>query len=145
MSEEKKDKLEASDLEEKSEKDTSEQDPIIPEEVLEAIPEEERGRFQSIIRQTMISGVMGRRNPIAEKVTSEHITQMISTSDEQDQRDRKERNHERFFNIGLLILGLLFIGFLIVYLKDDKELLTNVIVAILSFIGGFGFGKTNLK
>ncbi len=67
---------------------------IIPSEILEAIPEEDRGRVSSIIKQTMFSGVMRRSSPIADKITTEHITQLISKSDEQDLRDRKERRKE---------------------------------------------------
>ena len=47
---------------------------IIPEEILEGVPEEDRSRIKSIISQTMISGVMRRNNPISDKVTSAHIT-----------------------------------------------------------------------
>ncbi len=44
---------------------------VIPDELLESIPEEERGKVASVIKQTMISGVMRRNNPIAEKITSD--------------------------------------------------------------------------
>ena len=92
--------------------------------------------------QTMISGVMKRSNPIAEKITSEHLTRLLENSDEQDKRDRAERKSEKNYQIIFLIIGLAFIGFLIVFLKDDKELLYKVIIAIISFVGGFGIGKT---
>ncbi len=118
---------------------------VIPYEIFEAIPEEDRGRVASIIRQTMISGVMRKSNPIAEKITTDHITQIISKSDEQDKRDRDERNSERKYNISLVVLGLLFVGFLVVFLQTNENLLINIIVAIISFIGGFGFGKTSKK
>lgn len=68
---------------------------FIPDEILEAIPDEDRVKVAGIIRQTMISGVMRRSNPIADKITSDHITQLISKSDEQDIRDRTERKGER--------------------------------------------------
>ena len=114
---------------------------MFPEEILESIPEEERGKFASIIKQTMISGVMHRSNPIAEKITSDHISQLISKSDVQDKRDRDERKGERNYNLILIIIGLLFVGFLIVFLQNNEELLIKVIIGIISFIGGFGFGQ----
>lgn len=49
---------------------------IIPEEILESIPVEERGKVVSIIKQSMFSSITKRSNPIAEKITSEHITQL---------------------------------------------------------------------
>lgn len=92
----------------------------------------------------MISGVMKRSNPIADKVTSDHITQLISSSDVQDSRDRKERKSERNYNLLLLIIGIIFIGFLIVFLQKNEDLLIKIVIAIISFIGGFGFGKTTI-
>ncbi len=118
---------------------------IIPSEILEAIPEEDRGRVSSIIKQTMFSGVMRRSSPIADKITTEHITQLISKSDEQDLRDRKERKEERNYNLFLILISLIFIGFLIVYLKYNEDLLIKIVIGIISFIGGFGFGQSRKK
>lgn len=64
---------------------------IIPEEILDVIPEEDRGRVATIIKQTMFSSVMRRGNPIADKITTEHISQLISKSDDADKRDRKRK------------------------------------------------------
>ena len=114
---------------------------IIPEEILDALPEEERGRVASIIKQTMISGVMRQSNPITEKITSDHITQIIDTSDKRDARDRSDKQKEQIYNLVLLTLGLIFIGFLVVFLKDSPELLNKIIIAIIAFVGGFGAGK----
>lgn len=118
---------------------------IIADEILEGIPEEERGRVASIIKQTMISAVTRRSNPLADKITSEHISQLITKSDDQDKRDRQERKSERSYNLILVFLTLLFVVFLIVYLKANEDLLLKVIIAIISFIGGFGFGKSKLN
>lgn len=127
---------------ENSTEDSSNSDDIIPDEILDAIPEEDRGKVASIIKQTMVSGVMRRSNPIADKITSEHITQIISRSDDQDKRDRSERKGERNYNLILIILGLVFVGFLIVFLQSNEDLLIKIVIGIISFIGGFGFGKS---
>ncbi len=123
-------------------KDKIDFDGLIPEEILEAIPEEDRGKFSSIISQTVFSGIMRRQNPISDKITTEHITQLIAKSDDQDRRDREERKGERNHNLILIIIILLFIGFLLILLQTNEELLIKVIIAIISFVGGFGFGKT---
>lgn len=70
MIEEKEKKPKDSSIQKKDLQDSNKNQDIIPEEILEAIPEEDRGRVASIIKQTMISGVMKRNNPIADKVTS---------------------------------------------------------------------------
>lgn len=90
----------------------------------------------------MISGVMRGNNPIADKITSDHITDLIKKSDDQDVRDRQERKGERNYNLILIIIGLVFIGFLIVFLQSNEDLLIKIVIGIISFIGGFGFGKT---
>lgn len=137
----KKDKIEKV-TEEKNTSNESGQEEVIPEEILEAIPEEDRGRVSSIIRQTMISGVMRGNNPIADKITSDHITDLIKKSDDHDVRDRQERQGERNYNLILIIIGLVFIGFLIVFLQSNENLLIKIVIGIISFIGGLGFGKT---
>lgn len=141
-----KNKNENRELEEPSDKRVdSSSDEIIPDEVLDAIPEEERGKVASIIKQTMISGVMRRSNPIAEKITPEHISQIISKSDDQDKRDRQERKGERNYNLLLIVIALLFIGFLIVFLQTNEDLLIKIVIGIISFVGGFGFGQSRRK
>ena len=98
-----------------------------------------------MITQTMVSGVMKKNNPISEKITSEHISKLIENSNIQDERDRKERKSDKNYQVIFLLIGLFFLVFLIVFLKDDKELLYKIVIAIISFIGGFGIGKTRIK
>ncbi len=93
----------------------------------------------------MVSGVMRRSNPIADKITTEHITQLISKSDVQDKRDREERKGERNYNLYLIVIGLVFVGFLIVFLQKNEDLLIKIVIAIISFVGGFGFGQSRKK
>ena len=143
MENKEKNKQELEKINEKQE--TSGSEDIIPEDILEGIPEKERGRVASIIKQTMISGVMKRSNPIADKITSEHITQLISKSDVLDKRDRDERRSERNYNLLLIIIGLAFTGFLVVFLKNNEDLLIKIVIGIISFIGGFGFGQSRKK
>jgi len=147
MEDNKKDKNESSELAnnpmESTKIDIGEE--IIPQEILESIPAENRGKVVSIIKQSIFSGVMRRGNPISEKITEEHISKLIEKSDNQDLRDREERKSQRNYNLILIIIGLFFLGFLIVYLKEDKELLYKIIIAIISFVGGFGVGRTSFK
>lgn len=138
---EKKTKKELKQIE-NSKDNRTDSEQIIPDEILDAIPEEDRGKVAGIIRQTMISGVMRKNNPIADKITSDHITQLISKSDEQDIRDRTERKGERNYNLILIIIALLFVGFLIIFLQSNEDLLIKIVIGIISFVGGFGFGQS---
>lgn len=118
---------------------------IIPEEVFEAIPEEDRGRVKKVVSQMMISSPLRSGNPISEKITSEHITDLIKNSDAQDKRDRDERKTEKNYQIAFLVIGLLFMVFLIVFLKDSPDLLYKILIALFSFLGGFGMGRFKQK
>ncbi|OQX74561.1 MAG: hypothetical protein B6D64_12675 [Bacteroidetes bacterium 4484_276] len=93
----------------------------------------------------MFSGIVKRSNPISEKITEDHISKLITNSDAQDKRDRKERSGERYFSLILIVIALIFVGFIIVFLQSNEKLLITIITAILSFIGGFGFGKSFKK
>ena len=76
---EKTDQQKLSSIKSDSEENKKEES-VIPDEILEQMPEEERGRVISIMKQTMFSGIMSRKNPIAEKITEGHIDKMIDES-----------------------------------------------------------------
>ncbi len=120
-------------------------DNSIPAELLEAIPESERSKFIHLMSETLMTSQINMSNPVADKITEEHITQIISKSDEYDKRDRAERKSERNYNLIILIIALLFVVFIIVFLKTEQDLLLKIVIAIISFIGGFGFGQTKRK
>jgi len=142
--EEKKKKNDIEKVSSNNEGGNSQSDELIPDEILEAIPEEDRTRFASIIKQTMISGVMRRSNPIADKINEEHITSLITNSNDQDKRDRAERKGIRNYNLILIFIALAFVVFLVVFLQEREDLLIKIIIGIISFIGGFGFGQSRI-
>lgn len=127
--------------EKKKQDNNQKEESIIPEEVLEQIPEEERGRVTSIIRQTMISGVLGRKNPIADKITSEHIEKMIDGSEKDSEREYNEKKNQRWFVFAIILLGAGLLIFLTIYLaKENAATFMDILVPILAFLGGMGAG-----
>jgi Trk-type K+ transport system membrane component len=117
---------------------------LIPEELLEAVPEKDRERFITIFQRTAFSSIEKKNNHLTEKITSDHITSIITNSDTQDKRDRDERKGQRRLNLIIFMLSLAFLTFIIVFLKDDKELLYKIIIAVISFLGGVGIGKSGM-
>ena len=116
-------------------------EPVIPEELLNEIPPNQRKEF--IQSFTRISGVFQQPNPLLKKITSDHITDLIKNHHEADQRDREERQGERNYNFKILITVLLTILILcggFIYAKQE-EFLKYIIGAIIGFGGGFGVGK----
>ena len=117
-------------------------------EILKDLPEEKREKVVTMMKESMsFMGVMNQQHPLMEKITSEHITDLIKNSDVEDQRDRQERKTERNFNLAILIIVLVIVIGLIIYLveKQEKSLLDSIIGAILGFGGGFGVGKYTKK
>jgi hypothetical protein len=118
-----------------------ENDPVIPEELLNEIPPKDRKDFiQSITR---ISGIFPQQNPLLKKITPEHISELLKISDASDQRDRQERSNERNHNFKVLVTVLVAIFLvcgLFIWAKQE-EFLKYIIGAIVGFSGGFGVGK----
>src|SRR4051812_39451950 len=81
------------DKESENDKDN---EPVIPEEFLNELPPKDRKDF--IQSFTRISGIFPPQNPLAKKITSEHISELLKISDASDQRDRQERCNERNHN-----------------------------------------------
>ena len=117
---------------------------IIPNDLLEAVPDKDRDKLITIIQETVFSGITKSNNNFTEKLTTDHITSIISNSDTLDKRDRDERKGQRIHHLVIFVLSLAFLGFIIIFLKDDKDLLYKIIIAIISFLGGIGLGKSGM-
>jgi len=117
---------------------------LIPDDLLGSVPEKDREKFIAVFQETIFSSITKSNNNFAEKLTPDHITSIISNSDTQDKRDRDERKGLRNHHLIIFALSLVFLGFIIVFLKDDKDLLYKIIIAIISFLGGVGIGKSGM-
>jgi len=117
--------------------------PAIPDEILEGIEDkDERG----LIRKSLaFMGSFPVQNPFAKKITPEHIGKIIDNSEKQDERDFKDKQRERLFIGFIILISLLFVGFLIYLFKDKNEVLIPLITGLLSFLGGFGVGRSSKK
>jgi hypothetical protein len=116
-------------------------EPVIPEEFLNELPPKDRKEF--IQSFTRISGIFPPQNPLAKKITSDHISELLKISDASDQRDRQERSNERNHNFKVLVTVLVAIFLvcgLFIWAKQE-EFLKYIIGAIIGFGGGFGVGK----
>src|SRR3989304_7237757 len=124
----------SSELKAKEKKNSNKdnEDLFIPNEIMEKIPEDQREKLVSVIRERTFMGIMKQSHSLSEKLTDNHITDIIKYSDEEDKRDRIERKQERNYNIRILIIVLLVIVGLIIYLveKQEKNLLDSIIGAI---------------
>ena len=128
-----------------SKQDELDDDNPIPGEILEKLPEPMRDS----IRQTF--GILSHgpmQNPIAKKVTSEHITQMIALQDKDSERGYKLHQHGRLYTAGYVVLGIAsFFGLAWFFGNSDPELFKQILTYLGTFIGGFaaGWGFTASK
>ena len=77
---------------------------------------------------------------IAEKLTPEHITQIISNSEKEDLRAFASFKWNTVVRFATLIISLIFAVFLLIYFRDS-EYFTTILTAIFSFLGGLGLGR----
>ncbi len=113
---------------------------------------DEEAKTPKLIRQEItrtISGFISGHisNPLFEKLSSDHISELIkmqSTDDEhQHSLEIKKQNSIRFY---VVVFVIVFI-FLIVYLSaKNSDLLIEILKTIgllgAGFLGGYGIGKT---
>ena len=119
---------------------------LIGEETFEHVPPESRGRItRSISIFTSIGGE--RFNPLFRRLSPEHISAMLESSERNAEREHSSQASARRYQFLYFLIGLLAAVGLIVFfsLTDDKVTLTTVIVAILGFVGGFGVGRTTRR
>jgi hypothetical protein len=111
-------------------------------ELLKEAPPEVRKTFMGFMMRTS----MGRSfphplYPLFDKFTSQHVDTFLKYNEEENIRDFKFASQSRWFHLVYVILGLLFLLFLIIYLMpSNKDLLINLIAILMALAGGFGFG-----
>lgn len=124
----------------------SEQDPeeesLIPSEILDSIPQESRRQFTrafSSITQLARPIV----NPVLGRITSEHITQMISNVEARSNRDADAEKSNRRYQFLYFIVALAALLFLMTFftIREQYHLLASVVTGAMGFGSGFGIGK----
>lgn len=116
----------------------------IPQEILDKIPAKDREEVKGFLKSSMsFSAIMGQfPNPMMQKITPEHISDIIKNTHETDQRDRDERKHIRWYVLIALLAAMAVLVFFVIFLViyNKVELLTTLITIIVAIAGGFGAG-----
>ena len=108
---------------------------VIPPEIASELPREMR---------QMIGVFAGHANPIAEKVTLEHISQLLSHSEADAKRTHESAKHARWERVLYAALIAAIFVFLLIFLGErDLDLLIDILsylgTAVVSFLGGLGW------
>lgn len=106
-------------------------------ETLEKIPPHGRISTERVFGATMSVG-----NPLHQKITGEHISELISLKRETTQQGYADRREARRI---LAVIGVVFlsvcVGFaVLLVIREQNELMLELLKALGLFLGGFGVG-----
>ena len=111
----------------------------LEQDVLADIPKPVLHRLEMFMGQMIRSGSIP--SPFWEKITPEHVSQVIESNDLATRLTIEDRQKCRYFNVVYIILGLAALGFLVLTLQgSNPDLLEKLITITLSFVGGMGAG-----
>lgn len=115
---------------------------VLPPEIMKQLPKElqDKVRESLTMSMTMMEGSIPRPFPLADKITSEHVGKIIDHVENESIRDSKQRGSDRWFIlVGFLVVVAFFAGMSYLF-RNSTELMMNMIIALVSLVGGFGAG-----
>ncbi len=90
---------------------------------------------------------VGSMNPIAQKITPEHISGLIELVGKDNENELADRKDTRriYAIVGIVVLGAV-VGFSsLLAVKENNDLLVEVIklggIGVGAFLGGYGIGR----
>ena len=116
----------------------------IPPEILERLPPEVRERLNSVFASSMTMTIGGMMNPIAAKVTPQHITDMISMSGRESDLEYADRKHSRlaFFIFAGFVITILAALLMFLTYQGNPDLFYEILKVVGYIGGGLGGGFT---
>lgn len=108
-----------------------------PSETLQKIPPPDR-----ISTERFFGAAMSVGNPLHQKITSDHISEIISLKRETTSQGYSDRREARRI---LAVIGVVFllvcVGFaVLLVIREQNELMLELLKALGLFLGGFGVG-----
>jgi len=114
------------------------EDPPIPQEVLDSMPEPVRSRVQETFA-FLSAGPM--QNPVTRKITSHHITQLIENDAKQGERAFEDKRASRCYTLVYVCIAVAcFFGVAWMFARSDPALFQQILAFFATFVGGFGAG-----
>jgi hypothetical protein len=83
-------------------------------------------------------------NPIAKRITSEHIDKLLSNSSKEEEHRHSQYLHRNYTWLAVLVVLLAFLMFCILKI-EDADLVKMIVATVFGFLagglGGFGLGR----
>ena len=118
------------------------------DELLEAVPEEHRNSIKELMVSSasfQMGGMFPSPNPIAKKITEEHITQYLEGSKVDMENRYAEKKHQKVFLFLSMLLAMVFFIIVIILLKENPDVMEKIIYTagglVAGAFGGYGLGK----
>jgi len=120
----------------------TEEESILPDEILEKFPPEVRGIVRKSTSMVMAGSLPPPHHYIARKITPEHIGKILDSCEKDSQREHQGRMSNRRWKYAYLITCLIFILAIsgLFLWKDKSEYIVPIITALSGFAGGYGIG-----
>lgn len=119
-------------------------------EVINTMPEEHREQVRHMWGMHM--SMTTRTSPQMEmmkKLTPETLDKMIENEGKEAEMEYRDRNGARWATLIMILIGALFLLGMIYLLKEDTEVLKEIVVPFVTLIagalGGYGFGYSKGK
>lgn len=113
-------------------------------QILQMVPEERRAEAYSSIFQLFAM----ERSPeadVAKKITSEHIDKLLDHQNKSMEYSYKDSQQTKFIYFVVFLVTAILVVFIIVFMKDNPEMLEKILTIIgsagLGAFGGYGVGK----
>jgi len=109
----------------------------LPPELAAKLPPQVRSEVTAFIMQMQYAPA----NPLARRVTSEHITLALELGAKESERQFTYAKQTRWFQGGVFVVAVAVFVFLVLFLADRPTLLAPTLTSLLGFAAGFGVGK----
>jgi hypothetical protein len=110
---------------------------LVPPEILASMPPEVRSSFEQFL-VLMRSGPSP--DPLRQKVTSQHISDIILQTGEDHRRQFELEKHARYMALAVLSLVLLFVFALYILFREKPDAVQPILTHLIAFGGGIGGG-----
>lgn len=120
------------------------------EQIIGDMPEEHRAQVRQMF--SVHTAMMTRTSPQAEmmkKISPETLDKMIENEARETAMEYRDRNSARWATIIMLVIGAAFLIAVVYFLREDPEILKEIVVPFVTLIagalGGYGFGYSKGK
>lgn len=104
---------------------------------------------QSMVRLSMHMAKFmesSSENSISDKITEQHITKYLESSEKNMENSYRDKNRNRWFLLAVMVLAIIVVFGIMIVFKDNPDMVEKILYAAGGFtagaLGGFGFGKS---